>query len=54
MLWPSNWTMPRVGCNSPVSIFTVVLLPEPFGPRHPNTCPGRNENDKSCTAGRDA
>src|SRR5215472_2363860 len=51
---PSKRTTPRVGSRSPVSILTVVLLPEPFGPRHPNTIPGRSENDRSSTAENEA
>ena len=31
----------------------MVLLPDPFGPRQPNTSPGRSVNDKSLTAGID-
>src|SRR6202021_2387588 len=54
MLWPLNRTSPRVGSNRPVSIFTVVLFPEPLGPRHPRTCPGRSVKHTSCAAGRDA
>src|SRR6476646_4755055 len=30
---------PFVGNNSPSSIFTVVDLPDPFGPSKPNTSP---------------
>lgn len=32
---PSTSTVPAVGSTSPSSIRTVVVLPEPFGPRKP-------------------
>jgi hypothetical protein len=38
---PSSRTSPEVGCSSPVSALTVVLLPDPFGPRRPSTSPLR-------------
>ena len=31
--------MPLVGCSSPASILSVVVLPAPFGPRKPTTSP---------------
>ena len=33
-------TSPCVGSSRLASIFTVVLLPDPFGPRQPSTSPG--------------
>src|SRR4051794_8696731 len=35
---------------SPISIFRVVVLPAPFGPRKPNTSPRLTSNDTSFTA----
>ena len=36
--WAS--TVPEVGCSNPESIFSVVVLPAPFGPRKPTISPG--------------
>src|SRR5271154_331310 len=43
---------PDVGASSPVSIFIVVDLPAPFGPRKPKNCPGATRRFTSCTAVR--
>src|SRR5678815_2030888 len=34
---PNNSTFPFVGCVSPRSIFMVVVLPDPLGPKNPKT-----------------
>src|SRR5688572_12370895 len=39
MSTPSQKMVPEVGSMSPVSIFTVVDLPDPFGPKYPDTSP---------------
>src|SRR4030095_412159 len=36
---PEIRASPEVGCSRPVSIFTVVDLPDPFGPRKPKIAP---------------
>jgi hypothetical protein len=41
---PLNKNFPRVGTSNPVNIFTVVLFPDPLGPKQRNTCPGASEN----------
>src|SRR5690606_20921761 len=41
---------PAVGYRSPVSIFRVVVLPAPFGPRKPTISPGPTRNVMSRTA----
>src|SRR6058998_1947210 len=41
---------PLVGYNKPRIIFTVVDLPEPFGPSRPNTSPGRTSKSTLSTA----
>ncbi len=40
----------RSGAIRPARIRTVVVLPAPFGPRSPKTCPAGISNDRSCTA----
>ena len=47
---PSKRIVPLVGGISPVIIFTVVDLPDPFGPRYPSTSPGRTEKLTRLTA----
>ena len=42
--------VPEVGANIPVSIFTVVDLPAPFGPRNPKISPGCTSRDRPSTA----
>ena len=37
--WPNNSAPPSVGGSSPVSIFMVVVLPQPFEPRKPKISP---------------
>ena len=37
---PFHLIWPRDGRSRPISIFTVVLLPEPLGPSRPTTWPG--------------
>ena len=48
---PSKKMPPAVGSSNPVSIFTVVVLPEPLGPRYPKTSPGSIRKLTSSTAG---
>src|SRR5580658_3897424 len=48
---PSKKIWPEVIWMSPVIIFMVVDLPEPFGPRYPVTSPARAEKLTSSTAG---
>src|SRR5438093_5708708 len=47
---PSNRIAPDVISISPVIIFMVVDLPEPFGPRYPVISPARAEKLTSSTA----
>src|SRR5262245_25128556 len=42
--------MPEVGWSSPESIFRVVVLPAPFGPRNPTTSPARIPSETPSTA----
>jgi hypothetical protein len=44
MSTPSQRIWPEVAGNRPASIFTVVDLPLPFGPRYPVTSPGGTVN----------
>src|SRR3546814_6460540 len=37
--WPQTAMLPEVGARKPQSIFMVVDLPAPFGPRKPSTSP---------------
>jgi len=48
---PSNRISPSLGVMSPVIIFSVVDLPDPFGPRYPVTSPARARKLTSRTAG---
>src|SRR2546425_2022353 len=48
--WPSTDTSPDVGKSRPDSIFSVVVLPAPFGPRKPTTSPGSISNEIPSTA----
>src|SRR5262245_8045921 len=48
--WPNTSMCPLVGYNSPSSNFTVVDLPEPFGPSRPNTSPRRTSKLALSTA----
>src|ERR1035437_6430428 len=41
---------PFVGCSNPRINFTVVDLPEPFGPSNPNTSPRRTSKSALSTA----
>jgi hypothetical protein len=41
---------PAVGVTSPRIIRSVVVFPEPFGPRNPVTAPGSTENVSPSTA----
>src|SRR5882757_8501526 len=43
-------TAPRVGGMIPARQRSVVVLPAPFGPTNPITCPGCTANDNSFTA----
>ena len=38
--YPATRTSPAVGWSRPESIFRVVVLPAPFGPRKPTRSPG--------------
>src|ERR1700691_3285482 len=51
MLRPWYRITPREGSSRPVSILTVVLFPEPLGPRYPRISPGRMVKLTSSTAG---
>src|SRR3989442_12096744 len=42
---------PAVGVISPSSIWIVVVLPAPFGPKGPRISPGWISNDTPSTAG---
>src|SRR5947209_5383398 len=46
---PFQYTAPADVSRSPVSIFAVVLFPEPFGPRYPTTSPRRTSKFTSLT-----
>src|SRR5580765_8155145 len=48
--WPKTSMCPLVGYNNPSSSFTVVDLPEPFGPSSPNTSPRRTSKLALSTA----
>lgn len=48
--WPNRWISPDVGCVSPSSIFMVVDLPEPLGPRNPYTEPCGTSMSSASTA----
>ena len=37
---PNTLTFPSDGCSRPESIFRVVVLPAPLGPKKPTTSPG--------------
>src|SRR5919197_3642933 len=47
---PRTRASPLVGWSSPESIFSVVVLPAPFGPRKPTTSPGSISNAIPSTA----
>jgi hypothetical protein len=49
---PQTRALPEVGARKPASIFIVVDLPAPFGPRKPSTSPGSTRKLTSSTAGR--
>ncbi len=46
----STVIVPSVGAIDPVSIRIVVVLPDPFGPRNPNTSPQATSNVMPSTA----
>ena len=48
--WSNTVMRPRVGYSRPSSIFTVVDLPEPFGPSSPNTSPRLTSKSMPSTA----
>src|SRR6266704_6089838 len=48
--WPKTSMCPLVELSRPRSNFTVVDLPEPFGPSRPNTSPRRTSKLTSSTA----
>ena len=47
---PSTRTSPCSGVISPAIIDTVVVLPAPFGPSRPTSCPRSTENETPSTA----
>ncbi|MNP26653.1 hypothetical protein D3C76_1195160 [compost metagenome] len=47
---PKMLALPEVGARKPVSIFMVVDLPAPLGPRKPRTSPGATRKDRLSTA----
>src|SRR4051794_19820188 len=50
MLYPAIRAPPAEGGRSPASIFIVVLLPAPFGPRKPKSSPGPARSVRLSTA----
>src|SRR5688572_11411808 len=44
---PVTCTLPESGRSTPLSSLTIVVLPEPFGPRSPTTSPAPTWNDRS-------
>src|SRR5512141_3183609 len=46
----STRAVPDVGSDKPSSIRMVVVLPAPFGPKRPNTSPGRTLRSSLSTA----
>src|SRR5215472_715709 len=49
---PRYRTSPAVGSSNPVSMRTVVLFPDPLGPRYPSTSPGATVKLTWSTTGR--
>src|SRR3546814_12936853 len=49
--WPQTAMLPEVGDRKPQSIFMVVDLPAPFGPRKPSTSPLATDKLMLSTAG---
>src|SRR5436189_4586674 len=49
-LRPATSTSPRSGVTSAAIIDTVVVLPAPFGPSSPTSCPAATLNETSSTA----
>src|ERR1700691_3695029 len=49
-LRPATVAVPALGCTRPSSMRSVVVLPDPLGPRKPVTRPGSTVNDRSSTA----
>ena len=47
---PRTRTFPSLGFSRPESIFSVVVLPAPLGPRKPTTSPGSTLKDTAFTA----
>ena len=47
---PQMVAVPLVGSSMPVSIFSVVDLPAPLGPRKPEIWPAGTSNERSSTA----
>ena len=50
MSWPSTLAVPLSGGKKQLSIFIVVDLPAPFGPRKPSTSPLATANETPSTA----
>src|SRR5262249_12414626 len=47
---PKSRTEPAVGRISPSRMWSVVVLPAPFGPRSPSTSPRRSSNEMPASA----
>ena len=47
---PPSRTSPSVAPRLPVMIRIVVVLPAPFGPRNPTTCPAATSKEALSTA----
>ncbi|CAM5252236.1 hypothetical protein SALBM311S_00680 [Streptomyces alboniger] len=54
MAWPKTRISPASGLIRPISMRRVVVLPAPFGPRRPRTCPFSTRKVRSRTAYRSA
>src|SRR6266487_1909159 len=50
MSWPSIVILPPVGCSKPAIIRSVVVLPQPDGPRNETNSPRSASRLKSSTA----
>ena len=42
---PAMWTHPAVGASRPLTTFSVVDFPAPFGPSRANTVPGETVSE---------
>src|SRR5262245_32733576 len=50
MTRPPMMTCPASGWTSPAMILSVVVLPQPLGPRSDTNCPGSMRRSRSATA----